>query len=78
MVLPMNSCGKYLGRLEHIVPDRISQRMLNGYTQWTILPPSGPDLPPAKNTATLALMAKIQALKEKVGKDESQDQDKAE
>jgi hypothetical protein len=51
----MNSCGKYLGRLERLHPDRIAQRTSNGRTIWTVLMP--PELVPV--TASSELRAKI-------------------
>ena len=35
-----SACGTYLARIERNYPDRISSRVLDGHTVWTIQPPS--------------------------------------
>lgn len=36
-----SACGSYLGRLEGKPGSRVTKRTVNGYTRWTIAPPTG-------------------------------------
>lgn len=61
------SCGKYLGRLEKRIPDRVSQRTIQGNAEWTILSPSGGISPYKHPNVTTAFMEKlknVEAVKE--------------
>jgi hypothetical protein len=39
LMLYNSACGQYLGRLQRLHPERISSRVLKGYTIWEIKPP---------------------------------------
>ncbi|MDB6154762.1 MAG: hypothetical protein JWL90_3215 [Chthoniobacteraceae bacterium] len=56
-----NSCGTYLSRLAEDYPDRISRRMLNGCTEWSIKRPQDPGLPPLRPKPSPELISKIVA-----------------
>ncbi len=49
-------CGVYLGRLHKKMPDRVSSRIVNGRTIWTIAKPSGGSLGKKQPTVSPAMM----------------------